>query len=307
MSILKQAVIKMAYAVIAICDKYAAVWNGDIPFTKVYNLLKDKLIIIESFREVQVTETKGVTTEKREKREMLEEKVYYAANRVRSYALANGMSDLAKMVDYKRSELTKARDLDLIAISDTVHSKADENLAGLVQYSFTDVMLNELKDAKNAFNDIQPKVRVTATTSKDATDNINMLVKELSSLLRERMDLDIEVYRTSNNDFYNQYKSARMILGRKGSALAVIASVCEKGSETPVENVHVVFKPVNINAASAVVVEKESSELGHFNIKHIHEGEYDVKISKPGYKEQRTKVVVVKGETVAMEIEMERE
>jgi hypothetical protein len=304
---MQEAILKMTYVVIAICDKFAEVWNSNLPFSNDVALIKAKLIQVQSFKDRQMTETKGATIEKKSARESLEEKALFVVNRLKSYANANDNEELAISVNIKKYDIAKLRDIELVSFSDSIYGKAQQYIGNLSEFGVTVELLSDLKATTESFNSLISKPRMIASESKNATANISTLLKEINATLKERMDLDIEVFRTTAPEFYTMYKSSRIVLGRKGSPLAVIANVTDKLTDLPLKDVKFTFTPANTTGVKPEIIEKESSELGHFNIKSMKEGMYMVFISKLGYAEQHLKVNMVNGETTLLDILMEKE
>lgn len=65
-----------------------------------------------------------------------------------------------------------------------------------------------------------------------ATETISSLIKKMLDLLTLRMDLDIEVFKASNPEFYAQYKAARVI-DKPGTRITMLNLYVYDATEEP--------------------------------------------------------------------------
>ncbi|NEW84079.1 MAG: carboxypeptidase regulatory-like domain-containing protein [Mariniphaga sp.] len=148
--------------------------------------------------------------------------------------------------------------------------------------------------------------------TKNATANLAKGFKEADDLLTKRMDLDIELFKTSNPDFYNLYKSARVIKSSGSSKNSVLGNVILAATGAPIKGVTFIFTADNytqMKAAGAALtkpVVKTSTAKGNIRIDKLSESSYTVSIQKIGFKDQTIQLFVVDGETTRFNIEMER-
>ena len=308
--------LNMGYAVISTCDKFLSIWTTNPVFSATYSSFKILIPLIEQNRDAQIVEITGVTTDKNAKKTIMIDKALFVANRVQSYATVAGNNELLENVSYSSSDLKKARDTDVVGICDTIASKANANVAALATYGITAAVITDLQTAITAYSTMISKPRTTRSLTKNATENLAVLFKQFDDLLTKRLDLDIEVFKTSKPDFYSQYQTARIIVSTGGSTSSVLGGATEKETGEPIKNVNFVFTPDNnpqgLKAAVAAngngqdEVSKKTAEKGKFRIPNLPEGTYLVKIHKLGYKEQTISVNVVSNETTVIEVELEK-
>lgn len=124
------------------------------------------------------------------------------------------------------------------------------------------------------------------------------------------MDLDIELFKTLNPDFYSQYKTARIIVSTGGGKTSVIGHVTLLGNNEPVKGVSFSFSlDGEAKSASAMPqkpVVKKSADKGIFRIANLPEGTYNVVVKKTGFKEQVLTVNVANGETTNVDVILDK-
>lgn len=301
----------MYYVVKNTCEKYQATWVTNAVFAATYNLWAGKLPLIEQNRDAQTLETTGTTTDKNVKRFGMIDKTIFIAKRIQSYCNVVNNPELLESVQYSASDMKKARDTDVIGIADTILAKANANAAAIVTYGVTAAMITELQTAITAYAATLAKPKVVKSQSKTATENITKLFKEADDILTKRLDLDIELFKTSKPDFYSQYKTARIIIPTGGDSTSVLGSVSYAENGEPAKGVTFTIIPENkglmkatSNGTSKPIV-KKSTEKGNFRTK-LAEGSYIVKVKKIGCKEQELTMIVANGETTYLNVKLEK-
>jgi len=311
MNINQEDKFSMYYVVKNTCEKYQTTWTTNAVFAATYNLWVAKIPLIEQNRDAQTLETTGITTDKTAKRAAMTEKTLFMENRLQSYANVVNNPELLESIKYSASDLKKARDTDVIGICNTVLAKATANAAAIVTYGVTAAMITELQAAITAYSATLAKPKAAKSQTKTATENLTKLFKEADELLTKRLDLDIELFKTSKPDFYSQYKTARIIIPTGGGATSVLGSVSLAGSGEPLKGVSFTFVAETNGMMKAVATEtakpivKKSADKGKFRAS-LPENTYRVIVEKIGYKKQEVTINVANGETTNLNIELEK-
>jgi len=312
MNINQEDKFSMYYVVKNTCEKYQTTWTTNAVFAATYNLWVAKIPLIEQNRDAQTLETTGITTDKTAKRNSMTEKTLFMINRLQSYANVVNNPELLESIKYSASDLKKSRDTDVVGICNTVLAKANANAAAIVTYGVTAAMITELQAAITAYSATLAKPKAAKSQTKTATENLSKLFKEADELLVKRLDLDIELFKTSKPDFYSQYKTARIIIPTGGGATSVLGSVNLAGSGEPLKGVSFTFvaetngmmKAATANETAKPIV-KKSADKGKFRAT-LPESTYKVIVEKIGYKKQEVTITVVNGETTNLNIELEK-
>ena len=311
MNINQEDKFSMYYVVKNTCEKYQSTWTTNAVFAATYNLWVAKIPLIEQNRDAQTLETTGITTDKTAKRAVMTDKTLFMENRLQSYANVVNNPELLESIKYSASDLKKARDTDVIGICNTVLAKANANAAAIVAYGVTAAMITELQTAITAYSSTLAKPKAAKSQTKTATENLTKLFKEADELLVKRLDLDIELFKTSKPDFYSQYKTARIIIATGGGATSILGSVTNVGSGEPVKGVTFTFVAENNGMMKAAATEtakqivKKSADKGKFRAS-LPENTYKVIVEKIGFKKQEVMITVANGETTNLNIELEK-
>ena len=303
--------ISMYYVVKNTCEKYQTTWTTNAVFAATYNLWVAKIPLIETNRDAQTLETTGLTTDKTAKRAAMTDKTLFMENRLQSYANVVNNPELLESIKYSASDLKKARDTDVVGICNTVLAKATANAAAIVTYGVTAAMITELQAAITAYSAKLAKPKAAKSQTKTATENLAKLFKEADDLLTKRLDLDIELFKSSKPDFYSQYKTSRIIISTASGATSVLGNVTIAGSGEPIKGVTFSFTTENsgmmkaAGADTAKPIVKKSAEKGNFRT-NLPEGIYNVGVTKIGFKEQSLTITVANGETTNLKVELEK-
>ena len=171
-------------------------------------------------------------------------------------------------------------------------------------------MINDLQASITAYSTSLAKPKAAKSQTKTATENLATLFKDTNDLLTKRLDLDIELFKTANPDFYSQYKTARIVIATGGDASSVLGSVTNAMSGEPLKGVTFTFVPgsngqMKTATEPAKPIVKKSAAKGKFRAS-LAEGIYRVTIGKIGFKEQEVAITVANGETTNLKIELEK-
>jgi hypothetical protein len=312
MNSMQENKLMMYYTFKSVNERFQPTWTTNAVYAASYNLWAAKLILIEQNRDAQTVETSGITTDKKNKKNLMIDKAAFIQNRLQSYANVTGNVELLESVSYSPSKMKMARDTDIVGICNAILSRANANAVAIVAYGVTAPMITELQTAIAAYTAVLAKPTSAKSQTKNATENLNALIKEADNILTKRLDLDIELFKVTKPDFYSQFKTSRIIIPKGASSgLAVMGSVLMAGTGEPVKGVVFSFTPENgvmqkSASAPAEIVIKKSTEKGNFRITNMAEGTYIVTIKKLGFKDQQVTIIVVKGETTTLRVEMEK-
>jgi hypothetical protein len=274
------------------------------PLTAEINLIK--IPLIEQNRDAQTLGTTGITTDKTGKRGSMNDMSLFFINRMQSFANVTNNAELLESVKYSASDMKKARATDAIGICNTVLAKAYAYAGYIGTYGITADMIAELQAAIAAYSATLANPLVAKAQTKTATENLSRLYKEADDVLTKRLDLDIELFKTSKPEFYSQYNTARIVISTGGGATSVLGNVTMAGTGEPVKDVSFTFTAENKGLAATKPIVKKSAEKGNFRIASLPEDIYTVIVKKIGFKEQVFTVTVANGETTNIKVEIEK-
>lgn len=233
------------------------------------------------------------------------------ARRVVAYATNVNNNSLLKLVDYTESDLKRSSDSNLVSICQVIRDNANTNVTALAAYGVTAAVLTTLQTAITNFNAAIPKGRVDTTDSGEATKILANLFKTLATNW-EKIDTLVEMVRTSQPNFYDEYQKVRKVIETGSGSLAVKGLVTDAMTGEPVKGATLSFSLEGNNgmakAAKAATesVVKKTADKGGFNIKSLPSGMYTVTIKKVGYADQVATVAVADGELTDLNIQLSK-
>jgi len=203
-----------------ILDANNATWAGTPAFVSAKTLYSDVILRIGKARQVQEKETKGVTEDKAQAREAAITKGITIAAATFAFASVTSNNTLKEQVNYSPSDLRLSRDTILVDRLRVIHNAANDYAADLVDFGVQAADLSDLDTLINKYADQVQNPRTAIGERSTATQELEALFVEGDTVLKEQLDKLIEIFKVSAPNFYNQYKSARVIvdLGRGGSS-----------------------------------------------------------------------------------------
>lgn len=201
-------------AVQAVLDG-TTVWQSLPAFATGAEELDEHIASIESLAQTQASQS-GAAAEKAQSFQVLVDAAYEVAAATRACAVASSNKELARRVDFSRSDVGKGRNTQVVSRCQDILAAATENLAALADYGVTQAKLTALKKKIEGFQAVQVKPRQGRATSSSATKELAKLFKEVDELLNERLDALVVQFKDSQPAFFNAYGTARSVVSNPG-------------------------------------------------------------------------------------------
>lgn len=155
--------------------------------------------------------TSGKTDMKNDAEEDMIEAVLPIASALNVYAKINGKTDLKENSKVTVSDLRRLRDSELLIKAQYLHDIALTNVADLTNFGIAEADLTNLQSLVDSYR-ASIEVKDTSFAEKSAArESLSKLFDDTNEILKEEIDMLMELFRTSDSDFYNSYKSARVI------------------------------------------------------------------------------------------------
>lgn len=301
---------KMSVTSVAFLSANAAITATLPNFPAYFTVIQTTNSQIQSALVQQEADKSGDTNAKRQLRATLIAQAIDVARRVVAYATNTNNSALLALVDYTESDLKKASDQRLVNSCQVIRDNANANIAALASYGITAAVLTTLQTSITSFSNTIPKGRIDTTDGGEVTKLLTTLFKTLSANWK-KIDILVEMVRTSQPNFYNEYQKVRKVIDTGTGSLAVKGLVTDAGTGEPVKGATVSFSldgaAVKTSAAAAKpVLVKKTAVKGGFNIKTLPEGIYNVSVKKNGYVEQVVSIAISNGEKSEFKIELSK-
>jgi hypothetical protein len=276
-----------------------------------FSIIQSTNTQIQAVHVKQEADKSGDTNAKKQLRATLIAQAIDVSRRVVAFATNANNSALLALVDYTESDLKKASDQKLVSICQVIYENANTNVAALASYGVVAKTLSTLQTSITSFNSSIPKGRVDTTDSGDATQQLTTLFKTLTTNWA-KIDTLVEMVRTSQPNFYNEYQKVRKVIETGTGSLAVKGLVTDAMTGEPIKNATLSFSLEGNNITAKVAkaatdsVIKKTAEKGGFNIKSLPSGMYTVTIKKVGYADQVATVAVADGELTDLNIQLSK-
>jgi len=279
----------------------------DLPnFSGNFTVLKDTIEKIQAIGELQRGDKTGITKQKNQIRKTLITLTSDCSRKISAFAKHSNNTTLLTEVRTGKSGLVNVSDVALKDHAQIIYDKAQANLESLASYGITSESQKILLEAINIYNASISKPRVGITEKSQATKELVILFNTADTVL-VNMDYAVEIVRLTQTIFYNGFKTARKLVDTGTSKLSLKATAKEARNGSLVKGAIFKFTSSDLKSpGSNGEIVKKTADRGSFNLKNMPAGNYNVVITKPGYKEKSVSVSVSDGEMTELVVEMER-
>jgi maltose-binding protein MalE len=206
--------ITMFETTLVILDKNNSVWKGTGAFADAVTRAKDGTAAIRSRTGQQQAPLEGVTGEKAQLRDDLEDKLLVIADAIAAFAAKTADPALAAQVETNRSLLDRLPASDLVQTAQRIFDAAADHIGVLADYGVTEPIKDELKGAMELFANKKEGPREALIGRKVETISLPIAIREVRSIFRNELDKMMTSFRKAKPDFYQAYFAARIIVDR---------------------------------------------------------------------------------------------
>lgn len=287
--------LRMYMATHDVLSKNASIYAGNVPFIDAVNSLKNGITGIQNLVTEQNFNSKGVTQDKKLRRDTLKTLTLKISGVIAFYASNTGNIKLLQRAKINKSTLNLCRENELPGYAKTVLQCANENAAALVAYGITPAIILELENANSQFVDYVSKPASARLQKKDASTQLKSSITQVTALLTQKIDSGMALYQNTHNKFYTQYKSARSIVNSPRITRALKATVIDSNTLQPLGGAE-----ITINKK----IKRKSSAKGTIHVQSLTEGNNKLTAIKKNYNTVQTTFIVVSGQTTRLTISM---
>lgn len=305
--------LKMSLSTTLYLTANATITAGLPNFTNYFTVIQTTNTQILAVQQLQELDKTGITASKNQLRQTLATLAIDIGRRVQAYAINVGNSVLLAEVNYSESDLKRSTDTEIRSRCQVIYDRANANVTALTPYGVTAANLASLLTSITNYNTAFPKGRVGTTDTEQATQQLTALFKTLMDNYN-KVDMLVEMVRTTQPNFYNEYKKVRKIIDTGAKSLILKANVSDSETGDPLANATLTFTPTNgmLKAVARTAksngngLSKKTAAGGGLHMKSMEDGTYLVIASKPGYKDKEVTVSVVNGEMTVLNIDLEK-
>jgi hypothetical protein len=206
--------ITMFETTLTFLDKNKNTWQDRAALVDAAARAKEGTAQIRGRTGTQQSPTEGVTGEKTQVRDDLEEKLLVIADAIAAFAAKTANPDLAAQVEVTKSSLDRLPDSDLVQTAERVAALTGENLSDLGAYGVIDANKKELEDAATLFGKKKDSPREAIIGRKIETLSLPAAINSVRSIFRNEIDKLMSGFKKPNPDFYTGYFAARIVIDR---------------------------------------------------------------------------------------------
>jgi hypothetical protein len=209
----QEAKLRMYRTVSETCHNNEQTYAGTPVFVNSVMLLDNGIdAITRGAQQQSGTLTGGVSQEKSKAAETLALESVKTANALYVYAIDTNNRTLQAKVSVNKSMFYNGHDVDALVLAKNIADEAHNYAPVLAGYGIDAVAIAALDTAVTAFESLIVKPQTTISERKMYTGNIKQLFAETDSIIYDRLDKLVVLFKTSAPDFYALYKNARNII-----------------------------------------------------------------------------------------------
>jgi len=278
-------------------DINVPIWSSNVLISDAKTALSAVIAQVSTATAAQGHTSRGATLGKARLREDLEEKGFFVSTALSAYsARYPSQNPQFKRLDITRSRYSKLRGNDLLAYIEELYDAAMGVVESLEPYGVTPVTLSELVVARTAFQEMMNRPKDVASSRKDATETIAVLLKQGSILLEDTMDQLMRLLRAAQPDFVNVYFLDRKIHHIGVRTLSLEITTLDARDNSPLADARIEVVSHGIK--------RRSGGKGKNKVQNLKEGYYTLSVSHPDFVSQMIPFTIVHGETTQIVIEM---
>lgn len=291
----QEAKLNMYDAVLTHCQANAAIVATVPAFQTAVDSFEDIVDDLRTAAQNELQAISGFTEDKTQQRADLIELTLDVAGAIHAYASSVDNLVLKDQVKLVYSDLNRLKDELLGPACSNILDAANANAAAIVPFGVTAAKITSLEDAIDDYISAVPAHRNAVSNRSSAGEQIKQLLKDGDNLLKNQLDKLALQFKSTHPNFYNSYRSNRVILDAATSSTQVSGIVREQGSNNPLSGVQ-----VQVDNETYVTTTNSS---GEYILKIPVPGEYNITFSKEGYQTQtQEEIEITLGQTTSLDI-----
>ena len=196
--------------------KYTDVWTGHVAFARGVAALQAEQDTIDEQAQTAAGKS-GAASAKKLALEALGKTGEEIIGAVLAYANEHALPELAAKVNYAPTDFISGNARKVVTRANTVHAAATEVLANLADYRITAAKLTAFKKKIDAYDSVKTSPREKIVQRSAANQLLPQLIRTAVSILKDQLDGLMVQFKSDHPNFYEEYFSARAIVGTRGS------------------------------------------------------------------------------------------
>ncbi|MDR1102781.1 MAG: hypothetical protein LBL42_03390 [Tannerella sp.] len=206
------AKLNMLQTVIRVLDANESLYTGIPVFVKTVNDLKGVTQAIEKAEEVQSTANlQGMTGDRNESETALVNRIVTMANVLSVLAVDTNNVTMLPKTRVTKSLLYHSSNSEQVSIARRIHTEALAHVNAVAQYGISVGAIYELETAISRYENLIAAPHAAVAETETAVANPVHLFADADTLLNDRLDKLMSLFKMPATDFYGTYFNARNI------------------------------------------------------------------------------------------------
>ena len=172
---------------------------------------KNLIMEIENAEQERINATAGKTVSKTNAESLLISEAITIAAALKALGSVTNDPELVAIGSATKSSLIGTRDTDLSTQTRRIYESANGNAVALADYGITPAMITSLQTRIADFDAALGTREESVSLRVAAGQELENFFKQADDILMNQTDKMMELFRTSDTQFYNEYKNARVI------------------------------------------------------------------------------------------------
>ena len=201
----------MYKAVLGMLKNNKAKTDTVVAFKTVEAQFSEAVENIETKHSKHQTVAKGAAQQKGVDEDELVDGIVTLGSLLYVLAVQKGDRTLQEIAKVTESQLKQKRDAELLSRARDIFEKAEANKGELANYGIDEAKLGAIKTQIDKYGGALEGTEAVAAEKTAARQALSQAFDQVDHVLYDKIDPLMEIFRTSDSDFYNQYFSARVI------------------------------------------------------------------------------------------------
>jgi Carboxypeptidase regulatory-like domain len=273
---------------------------NEVPaFSASFGVAKATLDAITQSENRRQQNGRSVTVDKEQLQENLANQALAISAIIGGYATNMKDAGLRESVSFSPSDLLYTSGQVLYSRCSNILEKANQLAGELREYGVTEALLANFTGLVEQYSTIIHGPRGEKAERKQAGMEIKELLQELDTIFENQLDAFMLLFRFSHREFYNQYMIKRDFVNPAHRKTRIEGLLTDKQSHASLAQVDIRIKGTEMQV--------ETGADGTYNLRMPLLSGIAVVYSKKGYKAVELPVILQRGQSVRLNVEMEKE
>jgi hypothetical protein len=174
--------------------------------------LTDLIAAIKDLTDNVRDTTLGITEQKNRYKKLVADKSAVLSGALQALAAIQDDEDLAAKAKVTVSEVQNARDQQVPALVDEVINLSRAHLDALAQLGVSEAQIDELDSTLDVYLPLVGQARKRMNKAHTARKELSELFDEANTLLNNKLDKGMQLFKFTNPTFFEEYNRARVIV-----------------------------------------------------------------------------------------------